>query len=148
MAVELLIQVNYTEWVINYSYTALHYNGTERPFIIVPDSHWRMWSNSYSSVGMDTVINHSHILISAFCWIWKQWFAFIESECIWKRVWSFGLVCFVDLLAAINHKKARRYGTQFWRVSVLGAKVQLFNITTFRYLFLFDDRFMVVFHHW
>ena len=27
-AVELLIPVNYTEWIINYSHTALHYNGT------------------------------------------------------------------------------------------------------------------------
>ena len=27
-AVELLIPVNYTEWIINYSHTVLHYNGT------------------------------------------------------------------------------------------------------------------------
>ena len=27
-AVELLIPVNYTKWIINYSHTALHYNGT------------------------------------------------------------------------------------------------------------------------
>ena len=63
-AVELLIPVNYTEWIINYSHTALHYNGTMRPFIIEQASQWRKPSNSYSTVAMDTVINHSHVPIS------------------------------------------------------------------------------------